>query len=206
VSTEQPELSATPLERATRISANYSRILEEGSAVRDSIASFRAYLGERRDAVKWVAAFSVGGLFAVIQGSDTQTVSGASVVLASAGLCFFLSLSAAFFFHVNDLEAGEFKHETETRIGRLAVELGRANRALDSMKTIAEPDDAQMQLKIGEVHEPVAAAADAVTKLNWPRDVVRAAAYRSLGVCAGGFLAGAGLMLGLALVRLLSVV
>lgn len=190
----KPTDSPGPRDQTT---ARYELLLEEGEAVRESLTSFRAYIAERRDAMKWFAAFAVAGLFTIVQtsGGQPQVVLPTNI-LAAAALCFFISLMAAIAFYRVDLDSGEFVHETEVGIARLSRELGRASRGSPG---IDKPPSAEAPTSVGP---SVANAAQSVAKIKWPKKLTREEAHRSVAICIGGFLAGATLLLALALLRL----
>lgn len=177
-----------------RIAAANQTVVAQAQAMLVVLQSFRSYYADRRDALNWIAAFSVAGLFATGQiALGRASLPGVIAAgFAVAVLAFFASLLGAVFFYATDLRTSEFKHETEIAIGELLRVLTRGSDLTVSIDPQADrySDPTEARRAVNQVQGPVSQAAERIASLGWPHDVSRRTADRSWAFCAGGFVFG----------------
>lgn len=165
--------------------------------VLEFVSEMRRVSGERRDALKWVAAFSVGGLVAVVQlvggPSITSRTDGVGLWI-SAGLFFTSILAAIAITALRDLALSQWLSDFRIKLSDVAISRQRTRRLANDLAVKVEDglsgDDrraagSQLEAAVDAHQALVTATLGELAKAPF------GGADRWLAVlCVGGFLGG----------------
>lgn len=139
----EPEPAPRPSDK--ELVASVSFLADELEAFVAGIADSRRYWGERRDALKWVTAFSVAALFAVAQYVRGQAASEVRGLLISGALFLASIIAGVIFTAVLDLRLSGWLNQLSPRWSKDAAGVKAfaiAARNLEKAPTDSETETA----------------------------------------------------------------